>query len=269
MNNLYDLITSKYLHYIYLPIIYIVIGIIIYLILERIVSRIFDIRLNYIKIRNRRKKTLESITENILKYAIAIIVILATLSVFNINTKALLTGLGIFGLVFGLAFQDIIKDFLSGIFIIFENQYDVGDVISINNYRGEVIFLGLRTTRIKNIDGDIKIFLNRNITEVINYSLSHSRVLIDISVGIEEDVDKVEKELENIFRNMNNEIEYLIGDIMLLGVNKVDILSTTFRMVAQCKPLKFPDVQRQILKRLKIELDKRKIKTVSLIGGLL
>jgi len=252
---------------IYLPLLYITVGVLFYFMLEKMISKIFNVELDYVDIKKRRKKTLESIFKNIMSYVITFSVIISILNVFNVNTRTLVAGFGILGIIIGFSLQDILKDFLSGIFIVFDNKYDVGDVVSINNYKGEVIFLGLKSTRIKSIDGDIKIILNRNITEVINYSLGNSRVVIDISISNDFDVEQIEKELELIFNKMDGKIKHAVGKIILLGVNKVDGLSTTYRMVVQADPLKHTVVQREILKRLKKELDGRKIKIISLVGG--
>ncbi len=258
---------NNILNRLYLPLLYIIVGIMIYLILEKIIAKIFNVELDYVDIKKRRKKTLEIMAKNIIKYIVTFSVIIATLNVFNISTQTLVAGLSVLGIIVGFSLQDILKDFLSGIFIIFDNKYDVGDVVSINNYKGEVIFLGLKSTRIKSIDGDIKIILNRNITEVINYSLGNSRVVIDISISNDIDIDKIEKELELIFNEMDGHIKYTVGNIILLGLNKVDDKSITYRMVVQSDPLKHPIVQRQILRKLKIELDKRQFKIISLTGG--
>lgn len=251
---------------IYLPVVYIAVGVLAYFIFKKIIDKIFDINLNYIDISKRRKKTLSGLFANIIKYIIALVVLISILNVFAVDTKTLLAGFGILGLVIGFALQDILKDFISGLFIIFDNKYDVGDVVNINNYRGEVIFLGLKSTRIRSIDGDIKIILNRNITEVINYSLSSARVQIDVSISNDYELLEVEKKLNDIIERVSDKVEHIVGDIMLLGVNKVDMLSTTFRVVVRCNPTQYTAVQRQLLKYLKIELDKEKIKIISLVG---
>ena len=87
--------------------------------------------------------------KNITKYTVIIFLILAILTVYGVDVTSVLTGLGIVGVVLGLALQDLAKDIIAGFSIIFENQYAIGDTISINGFKGEVIFLGLKTTKIK------------------------------------------------------------------------------------------------------------------------
>ncbi len=252
---------------IYLPVVYIFIGVFSYLILKKIIDQFFDKGLDYFNIKRRRKKTLEIIIKNITRYIVAIVVLVSVLHLFNVDARTILTGFGIIGLVIGLGLQDIVKDFFSGLFIIFDNKYDIGDVIKVDDYRGEVISLGLRSTRIKNIDGDIKVIANRNITEVTNYSLDKTRASIDIAISNDFEVQEIEKVLTEIFKDLDGKIEYVVDDIILLGVNKVDVLATTYRMVVKCDPIKHPHVERAILRELKIRLDKKKIKIISLVGG--
>jgi moderate conductance mechanosensitive channel len=252
---------------IYLPIVFISSAIVTYFISCKIVDRILNIKIGYLDIKDKRRKTLNQVLKNMIKYLIFIILVVAILNVFNIDTKALITGLGLVGLVIGLALQDIIKDFLAGLFIIFDDKYGVGDIIEINGYKGEVVSLGLKTTRIKNIDGNIKIFLNRNIIEVINYSINNSRVVLEVSINRNEKIEEIEKLLNNITNNLENEIDFVIGKIKLLGINKIEPTSISFTIVTETKPMKYPIVQRELIKKIIIELDKKKIEVVSIIGG--
>ena len=104
------------------------------------------------------------------------------LEVYHISTRGLITSLGVVGLVAGLAFQDTLKDLLAGFSIIFENAYAVGDTITVGNFKGKVISLGLKTTKIRAINGDTQIIANSNITSVINHSLDDNYDFIDIPI---------------------------------------------------------------------------------------
>ena len=120
-------------------------GLILFGILKRVVSR----AINSKRIDNR-KMTIISLVNNIIKYVIFIFVVLSILKVYGVDTSSILASVGILGLVIGLAIQDIIADFLKGVFIIFDNQYTIGDFVEINGFKGEVISLGLMNTKSKN-----------------------------------------------------------------------------------------------------------------------
>ncbi|MFW5865369.1 MAG: mechanosensitive ion channel family protein, partial [Candidatus Izemoplasmataceae bacterium] len=106
----------------------------------------------------RRKKTIAKVTLSIIKYFIVIVSFLIILALWGINVAPALAGLGILGLVVGLGAQQFINDLISGFFIIFEHHFDVGDVVEIDGFMGEVTDIGLKTTQVKNYKGEVKIF---------------------------------------------------------------------------------------------------------------
>ena len=113
---------------------------------------------------NKRQQTIKKLIVNIAKYVIIILLILKLLTILGINVTSIIAGLGIVSVIIGLALQDIMKDVLSGMFIIVENQYDIGDEVKINNYQGTIVNLGIRSTVIKTLESQIVTIANRNIT---------------------------------------------------------------------------------------------------------
>lgn len=255
MEILLDFILKKE---VYLPVVYVAIGIIIYIISKAIINRLFHIRFTH-HASQKRTKTIKVLLQNIIKYTISIFVVLAILTVYHIDVKTILTGLGIVGLVFGLALQDIIKDFLSGVSIILENQYALGDTIEVNGFKGEVIFLGLKTTRIKNYDGDIMILSNRNIDHVINYSAANSLAIVDVSVAYDSDITKVEAVLNELAKKLSTELKSIKGDVQVLGINELADSAIIYRLIVPTEAMKHFEVQREIRKQIKIIFDKEKI----------
>ena len=253
MKEMLDIVLIKEVVY---PIIIILIGVLVYLILSKTVKRIFNLRIG--KIDKRRAKTLCSVINNLIKYLILIFCVLAILEVYNISTKGIITSLGVVGLIAGLAFQDTLKDLLAGFSLIFENAYAVGDTITVGDFKGKVVGLGLKTTKIKSLQGDIKIISNSNITSVINHSLNDAYEFIDIPVSYEEKIEKVEEILNKVLKEeiINNK-ELL--DASLLGIQDLDSSSINFRIMIQTKPMMQYDIRREILKKVKMELDNNNI----------
>ena len=132
----------------YQPIIYIAIGLILNFIVSKVVGKITSKGNNA---KDKRKTTIINLVKSIIKYLILIIVVLGILDAYGVDTTSIIASLGVAAAVIGLAFQDILKDFLAGITIIFDNKYAVGDIIEINGFTGTVTSLGLRTTKIKEI----------------------------------------------------------------------------------------------------------------------
>lgn len=180
------------------PIIYIIIGFIIYKLLKKLVNNILLKAPKMKKQHQQRANTIRIVILNIIKYSIMVIVLLAILANFGINVRSIVAGLGITTAILGLAFQDLAKDLIAGITIITENQFEVGDTIEYDGFMGEVIFLGLKTTRIKDYRGAVKIIANHKLDTVINYSLNNYLAIIDLGISYDEDPEKVTKALEEI-----------------------------------------------------------------------
>ena len=257
LNILVDIILSKYF---YLPIIYIVVGVVIFKILKKIVVAVFNRQSRLIGKNRKRYSTLVQVIVDFIKLIIVALVILSILTVYGIDVKAALTGLGIVSVIVGLAFQDLFKDFIVGFTIIIEDYFSVGDTIKIGEFKGEVTHIGLKSTRLKNIDGSILIISNRNIDRVINYSSKYSLAMVEIPVAYESDLDKVEKVLTDLFKKLNKSIKELKGDIEIWGVEELGDSAVVYKIAAQTQVLEQFSVQRQIRKAVKVEFDKENIK---------
>lgn len=245
---------------IYMPIIIIVVAMVLNKIIQMIIKKTFNPIKKHHKFDSRKVSTIRSLLCNVTKYAIWIIALLAILGVFGVNTTAIITGLGVASAVIGLAFQDTLKDILAGVSILFENQFAVGDLVKIGDFQGNVISLGLKTTRVQAYTGEIKIISNRNITEVINYSMDKTLAVVDIPVSYEEKLDKVEKILLVTAATLREKIPLLTNDVELLGVQSLEDSSVVFRLVGKCKPARHYEVERQMKKEFKNALDKNGIK---------
>lgn len=259
MLKLTDNLEIDIMQHIVLPIIYIIIGIIIYKVLERVISKSINISKISVKAHKQRAETIKMLLVNIIKYIVVILVILGILSVYGINVKSILAGLGITTAIIGLAFQDLAKDLIAGVSIITENQYEVGDTIEVDGFTGEVIFLGLKTTKIRNYKGATKIIANHNMDKIINYSLHESLAEVDIATGYEYSPEDVEKVLKQLASDLKGKIENVTGDIQVLGISKLNDSAVEYRIVAPVKSMQQYAVERILRKEIKIALDKANI----------
>ena len=153
-------------------IIFVIIVFVIYFILMRMIKMFFK-RADRKKMNTEQKYKIQTILQMVssfLKYALLILVILVVLANFGVNVVSLLAGIGILAVILGLAFQDMIKDVISGVVIIIEDQFKVGDTVEIDDFKGEVSRVGLKTTEITGKSGEIKIVSNRNMDGLVNYS---------------------------------------------------------------------------------------------------
>lgn len=233
------------------PAIYVGIGFLVFSIITSLTKR------GYRKVEDRKRKTVIVLFNNVIKYFIALCVLAAILNNYGINTSSILASLGIAGLVVGLALQDLIKDFVAGTFIIFDNLYAVGDTITINGFRGEVISFGLKTTKIKDGNGNILSIGNGSITQVINHSLADQLASVSINISYDEDLEKVLKILEDFAKT--EEIKDTKGPVNVLGVTDLGSTGITIALNAPTKAGSQFAVERQLRKDLKLELDHKKI----------
>ncbi len=205
----------------------------------------------------KRRMTIFNLMRNIITYLIYMIILLIILSIFGINVSSILASLGIVSVVLGLALQDTIKDFINGIFIITDNFFVVGDTIKYNDFQGEVIALGFRTTKIKDWEGKVKIIANRNISEVTNLSQQRASLFIRIPSAYE--IKK--KEVENTIRKIQDRIEQFKGvyKTEYLGISKFADSFTEYTLKVVCKSSDQWQIERDIYGIIKEAYDAKEI----------
>ena len=242
-----------------IPAIEILVGIIIFYITKRFIKRLST--KNKLKASQlQRINTIKTLVLYIIKYIIIIFVILAILSEFGINVKSILAGLGIGTAIIGLAFQDLAKDIITGFSIIAEGEYEIGDTIEVDGFMGEVVFIGLRTTRIRNFKGATKIIANHYMSNIINYSNNNSLAVVDVGIAYENKEEDIEKTFENLFKRLKNKIPNATKDPEVWGVNQLADSSVVYRVVVETEPMKHFATERFLRKEIKKEFDKSGIK---------
>ena len=246
----------------YGPIIAIFTAIIIYNFLIFILNKLMNKGRNELEI--KRNKTIIILFQNILKWITWIVVILIVLEIFGVNTGSIVAGLGIAGVVIGLALQDTLKDFIAGITIIMDNSYVVGDTIDYKGFKGEVIGVGLRSTKIKKYTGEVQTVANRNIDAVINFSQKNSNQVFEISTEYTADIDKIEKAIEKMFPKIENIDNIIKNEAKYLGVTEVTDTKVKHMFTLKCKRMTGLEVRREVIKIVKKEFDKLKIKVTIL-----
>ena len=245
----------------FMPIVYVGFGIIIYLIIAKIIDDLSKINIKHVVGKesgiDKRKKTVINLFKNIIKYIIAIIVIVLILNLYGVNTTSIIASIGVAGAVIGLAFQDILKDFLAGIFIIFDNAYAVGDWVEINGFKGEVISLGLKTTKVKAYTGEVMILSNSSFNKVVNYNLNHTKLILTLPVAYNTKIE----DLENILNGLKEEIvkKKYVYSMELLGVDEFADSSINYAIMIDCAAMKHVGIKREVLKLIKVTFDKEGI----------
>ncbi|MCD4827524.1 MAG: mechanosensitive ion channel family protein [Acholeplasmataceae bacterium] len=207
----------------------------------------------------RRRKTVGKLLSSVTRYTVGIIAIISVLSVWGFNVGPALAGLGIMGLVIGLGAQKFINDLIAGFFIIFEQHYDVEDVVEAQGFKGVVTDIGLKTTKIRNWKGDVKILANGDMTNITNYSRNLSVAIVEFGVAYKENIGKVLELLtENLpkFKALNPVIieEPVVSGVIALNSSSVDI-----RVIAKTLNEQHYAVERSLRKFIKDLLDENGI----------
>jgi len=199
----------------------------------------------------RRHLTILRLLQSVISYTVYFSAIIAILSVMHIYITGLLAGAGILGLAVGFGAQSLVKDVITGFFIIFEDQFGVGDYIKITATEGTVLEIGLRTTKIKGASGEINIIPNGLITEVVNYSINNSIAVIDVSVAYNSDIAKAEKLIEQYLETLPVNHEEVVTKPTLLGVQNVVGAEVTLRISVETLPMQHFAVSRMIRRDIK------------------
>ena len=205
----------------------ILVSLVLVTISKKIVGKLLFIKTSKVPI--KRQKSIVNLISNIVRFFILFIALTIILEEFGIDTKSFIASLGVFSLVIGLALQDLLKDIISGFSIVFEGLYNIGDWIEISSFKGEVIATSLRTTRIRAYTGEVKIISNRNIIELVNYSMDDSNAIVDVEVSYDSKLDKVDKVINEICTDF--EKEEGVKKVDILGLNEIGDSGLKFRLV--------------------------------------
>lgn len=189
-----------------------------------------------LKLNNGKKKgqTIYKLLSSIGKYVIWFIAIILILETFNVQTAPILASAGVLGIAIGFGAQRIVQDMISGFFILFEETFLVGEVVEISGFRGEVIEIGLRTTKLKSWDGVLKVVNNGDINTVSNYSRYPAVAIIDFQVGYETDLIELPGLMETFIKDYNH--PSITEDLQFLGVTELADSGITCRLIGKTKP---------------------------------
>lgn len=208
-----------------------------------------------LKFTERREATLVRLLQNILTYVVYFIAAITILSTVGIDITGLLAGAGILGLAVGFGAQSLVKDVISGFFIIFEDQFSVGDEVKIGTFEGNVREIGLRTTKVLSWTGELYVIPNGSILNVTNLSVYNSTAVVDIDMTYSGDLEKVENAIESLLVTLPEKYNDIIGTPKLLGIQKFGGSEVVFRVTAETAPLKHWTIERQLRRELMLELE--------------
>lgn len=223
---------------------------------DLIINKIFQPR-EKLYFDERRVNTMRTLLRSVLRYAVYFILIFVVLdNVTNKNIKGFLAGAGIIGVALGFGAQSLVRDVITGFFILFENQYAVGEYVTIGNLSGFVEEMELRVTKLRDWGGEVHFIPNGQVTTVTNFSRGSMRALVEISITYEEDIDRALAVLKRTAAEVAGELkDVLVEGPDVLGVVALGPSEVVVRTVAKTKPMEQWAVEREIRKRFKEAFD--------------
>ena len=213
--------------------------------------------------REQRAQTMGSLLKSVATGMILAVVIVMVLSQLGANIAPIIASAGILGIAFGFGAQNLVKDFLSGIFMILEDQYGVGDTVDLGEATGTVEAVGLRVTRLRDVNGTVWYVRNGEILRVGNQSQNWARTVLDVTVSYDADLDRVQEILQEVATSTYEDPRFhdvIIEQPEVWGVERFDKDGVVVRVVLKTAPAQQWLVARAMRQRIKAEFDRAGIR---------
>lgn len=206
--------------------------IIVMLLFLWLVMEIAKAVLEYIPLKSKRMQTFRTVILSTIHYIFAIAAVIWALKIIGINTATIFAGVGIVSLIVGFGADSLVADMVTGVFLLFDNQYNVGDILDVGDFHGCVVKIGFRSTWLRDEGGSIKIINNSNMCDIVNRSGENSLALCDIAVPAGWEIEKIEASIEPALAQLKEEHNIFLEKPEYWGVESVGSEEMTLRVVA-------------------------------------
>lgn len=206
-----------------------------------------------------RTETIGRLLSGVIRFAAVVFGIFGSLMLLGVDAAALIASAGILTLVIGLGAQKLIADFLAGIFIVFEGSFRVGDIVTIGDFRGSVLEIGMRTTKIMDASGDIKILNNSDISGILNMTKEMSLAYCDVGIEYSESIERVEMVLKDAFPAIRKRLPAIIEGPFYKGVAELGDSCVVIKIMAKCAEQDRLQLNRDLNREIKLVFDRNNI----------
>lgn len=218
------------------------------------VSKVVIYKVLRVEKKGARNLTVAKLLNSIAKYVVWFIVGMVILSSLGVDLTPFIASAGVIGLAIGFGAQEIVRDFMSGFFIIFDGEFEVGEIIEADGFKGTVISIGLRTTVIENWMGQRKIMNNGSVNNIINFSRNQSIAIVDFGVAYNTDLRKLSDIMPPFLDKLRDMFEVVVDTPQFLGVIGLADSSINMRIIAKTVTMKHFQVERDIRRELVLYL---------------
>ncbi|MBE5875964.1 MAG: mechanosensitive ion channel [Lachnospiraceae bacterium] len=225
-----------------------------------VVEQIILMLLTILKGKKARTKTMLNVFGSLVQYAAVLVGFCWSMTIIGVDVSTVFASVGIIALIIGFGAESLVADLVTGVFILFENQYNIGDIIEVDGFRGVVIQIGIRTMSLEDTGGNVKIINNSNLKNIINRSEQISVAVSDIDVSYDTDLEHIDKILEPMLEDIKERnSDVFKNGITFAGVEALGASGITLRFVAQVDEQSIFSSRRLLNKELKIAFDKEGI----------
>lgn len=207
-----------------------------------------------------RTRTLIHVSSSLTKYAIVIIGVCWVLTVIGVNVGAIFAGVGIMALIVGFGAESLVADLVTGVFVLFENQFNVGDIIEAAGFRGTVESVGIRTISVRDVGGNLMVIKNSNLGNIINRSEKGSVAVTQVGVSYATDLEELDEKIDDILAEIKKKHkDMFVGEIQYLGVDELADSSVVLKFTADVEEKNIFAGRRILNKELKCAFDRENI----------
>ena len=190
---------------------------------------------NKLRLKNKKAATVISLVRSLVKWAIIIVAIFLVLKKWGVDTNKILASIGIIALIVGLGCQTLISDVGAGIFLVADSAFEVGDIVVVDNFRGTVVEIGLKSTKVEDAGGNIKVISNSSINSMVNLTNALSLSIVEISIPYEENLARTETLLIERLKDMKKRIPTIVEGPFYKGVEDMGDSAVILKVIAKVK----------------------------------
>jgi len=209
---------------------------------------------------SRKLNTFLPLLQSVVTYLVVFFALVLILREIGIDATAILAGAGVVGIAVGFGAQTLIRDILTGLFLVFEDSLSVGDMVQIGDITGTVEEIGLRVTRVRTLSGALVTVPNGEISRIVNYNRGFSRAVVEVSVAYEADIDRATEVLQRVVEAYRKSHPHLLlGEPSVQRIVRLENSGVVLRVMVQVLPQKHWEVERDLLYHIKKAFDAERI----------
>ena len=222
-----------------------------------LIYKVLSFVLGRIRPKSGKGRSMISLLRSALSYILVIIGIIWCFSAIGVNISTIFAGIGILALIIGFGAQSLVEDMVTGVFLVFEDEFNVGDIIEVSGFRGTVTSIGIRTTCVKDPGGNVKILNNSDLRNVLNRSSSDSMAVTTVSISYASDIEYVEKVIAELMPKIREKYpDVFLADPRYLGIQELGDSGVALKFVGQVDEKNVFSAPRIMNREIKIAFDR-------------